>query len=70
MAKFGGRYHVRRENIRAVGSWKPERVIVLEFPSEACVERWFSSPEYGAIARLREEGAETRAILVEGRAAL
>ena len=26
--KYGGRYHVRGENIKSVGSWKPERIIV------------------------------------------
>jgi uncharacterized protein (DUF1330 family) len=30
------------------------------------VEDWLSSPEYRAIAPLREAGAEARAILAEG----
>ena len=67
VARYGGRYHVRSEKIRAIGSWKPERIIVLEFPGESDVDDWLTSPEYRAIAPLREEGAETRAILVEGR---
>ena len=32
--KYGGCYHVRGENIRSLGSWNPERVIVIEFQSE------------------------------------
>jgi len=66
ITKYGGRYHVRGENIRAFGSWKPERIIVIEFPTEKHVHDWLTSPEYKAIASLREEGAETRAILVNG----
>ena len=64
--KFGGRYHVRGENIRSFGSWKPERIIVIEFPSEDHIQKWLTSPEYSAIAQLREEGADTQAIVVDG----
>ena len=64
--KYGGCYHVRGENIKSLGSWKPDRVIVIEFPSETDIKRWLASPEYQAIAPLREAGAETEAIIVEG----
>jgi uncharacterized protein (DUF1330 family) len=64
--KFGGRYHVCGENIRAFGSWKPERIVVIEFPTENHVQDWLSSAEYKAIAPLREDGADTQAILVDG----
>ena len=64
--QYGGRYHVRGENIRSLGTWRPERIIVIEFPSEDHIRRWLASPEYAAIAVLREEGADTRAIIVDG----
>ncbi len=48
------------------GEWAPERMIVLEFPSEAHIREWLSSPEYQAIAPLREAGAEIKAVLLEG----
>ena len=63
---YGGKYHVRGENIRALGSWQPERIIIIEFPSDAHIRDWLSSPEYIAIAHLREQGAETQAIIVDG----
>jgi uncharacterized protein (DUF1330 family) len=66
VTRFGGRYHVRGENIRTFGSWKPERIIVIEFPSESHVQDWLTSNEYQAIAPLRESGADTQAILVDG----
>jgi len=66
VALFEGRYHVRGENIRALGSWKPDRIIVIEFPSESHVQDWLTSNEYKAIAPLREAGADTEAILVDG----
>lgn len=64
--KYGGCYHVRSEDIRSFGSWNPERIIVIEFPSEALIHQWLTSPEYSAIAPLREMGAETQAIIVDG----
>ena len=64
--KYGGRYHVRGGKIKALGAWKPERIILIEFPSEDNIRQWLASPEYGAIAPLREAGAETQAIIVDG----
>jgi uncharacterized protein (DUF1330 family) len=64
--KYGGRYHVRGGNIRSYGVWRPERIIVIEFPTADHVQSWLTSPEYAAIAPLREKGAETNAILVNG----
>ena len=66
VTKYGGRYHVRGGEIRPLGDWKPERIIVLEFPTEDHIKKWLGSPEYKAIAPLREEGASTQAILVDG----
>ena len=63
---YGGRYHVRSENIRSFGTWTPERIIVIEFPSEAHIQQWLASAEYRAIAPLREMGAAAQAIIVEG----
>jgi uncharacterized protein (DUF1330 family) len=65
VTKYGGRYHVRGGKIRSLGTWKPERIIVIEFPTEGHIQRWLSSPEYIAIASLREQGADTQAILVD-----
>ena len=64
--KYGGRYHVRGEKIQSLGDWKPERVIVIEFQNEDQIQKWLTSPEYAAIAPLREEGADAQAIIVEG----
>ena len=64
--KYGGHYHVRGENIQSFGNWKPERIIVIEFQTENQIHNWLKSPEYASVAPLREQGAETQAIIVEG----
>jgi uncharacterized protein (DUF1330 family) len=65
--RHGGRYLVRGGRITPLaGDWNPERVIVIEFPSADHVKRWWESPEYKAIASLRENATWARAIIVEG----
>jgi len=65
--QYGGRYLVRGGKVTPLGDgWNPERMIILEFPAEEFVRQWLSSPEYQKIAPLREKGAATRAVLLEG----
>jgi uncharacterized protein (DUF1330 family) len=67
VVKHGGRYLVRGGQIKTViGDWRPERMIVLEFPSEANIQEWLSSPEYRAIEPLRNAGAEIQAVVIPG----
>lgn len=63
--QYGGRYHVRGGNIRTFGSWKPESIAVIEFPTYDHIVRWLTSPEYEIIAHLLEEGAEPQAIVID-----
>ena len=38
----------------------------MEFASLEMAQAWYNSPEYRAIAPLREQSTKSRAILVEG----
>ena len=42
VAKFGGRYLTRGENLSMPegGYWTPERVVVIEFPDRAAIDAW------------------------------
>jgi uncharacterized protein (DUF1330 family) len=65
--KFGGRYLARGGQITVVsGDWNPDRLIIVEFDSMDKFQAWWNSPEYRKISRLREQGAKTNAIVVEG----
>lgn len=35
-----------------------ERIVVVEFPDLASLQRWHASPEYQALVELRERGAD------------
>lgn len=63
---FGGRYIVRSEQITALSdSWKPDRVIVIEFASKTQILSWLSSPQYKEVSSLRVNSVESEAIIIE-----
>jgi len=63
---FGGRYIVRSEQITALSdSWKPDRVIVIEFASKDQILAWLSSPQYKEVSSLRVNSVESEAIIIE-----
>ncbi len=64
--KHGGRYIVRGGDIFATGDWKPERIVILEFPSMENLQAFLSNPEYEPVKRFRDESATSRIIAVEG----
>jgi uncharacterized protein (DUF1330 family) len=72
IAKHGGRFLVRSGRVVPLSvGMKPERrhpewLVILEFPSEVHLRRFFASPEYQTILSLRKAGAELRGVLLEG----
>lgn len=67
IARFGGKYLIRGgETSVFAGDWEPGRLVLIEFDSVERVRACFSSPEYRAVAPLRERSAETNAVIVEG----
>ena len=65
--KFGGKYLARGGSIKVVsGDWQPSRLIIVEFASIDLLKSWLNSPEYKLVAPLREQAADTNAIMVEG----
>ena len=67
IAKYGGRYLVRGGEVTPLeGDWRPNRVVILEFPDVETAKRFHASPEYG-MARAKRAGAATmNMILVPG----
>jgi len=48
------------------GGWKPERLVILEFPTRERMQEWNTSPEYQELAAIRARSARSRAIAVPG----
>ena len=65
--RYGGRYVVRGGAAEVhEGSWKPDRLVILEFPDADAARRWYDSDEYRAARALRQRAAQTDVVLVEG----
>ena len=67
LAKYGGRFVVRGGAHQTVeGDWKPNRLVILEFPSLEQAKRWYDSEEYRAPKAMRLRAGRTNLVLVDG----
>ena len=68
LERFGGRFIVRGGAYETLeGTWNPQRVVVLEFPSVAQAKAWHASSEYQEILPIRYRHARTNFLtVVEG----
>ena len=67
IAVYGGRY-IARGGVTEVkeGDWRPERLVILEFPDVASAEAWWNSPEYAPAKALRQSCADAQLVITEG----
>lgn len=56
IANYGGRYLTKggSHKLPEGGHWKPERVVIIEFPDMDSLNRWYTSPEYQRLIALRK----------------
>ena len=65
---FGHRYLTRVGSHEVLeGTWKPTRVVIIEFPDKATIKAWYGSPEYQPLIAMRREASEDVLIVVEGK---
>jgi uncharacterized protein (DUF1330 family) len=63
----GGRFLARGgEIVPLEGGWDPKRVVILEFPDLAALQRWYGSPEYAPLIALRQRASTGRLIAIAG----
>jgi uncharacterized protein (DUF1330 family) len=48
------------------GDWQPRRIVVLEFPSVAVWEQFYTGPVYQGLKAIRDECSSARLVCVEG----
>ena len=67
VALYGGRFLARGGRVETLeGSWSPNRIVILEFPSMAQAQAWSDSPEYAPAKRLRQMSATSNLVMIEG----
>lgn len=67
IAKYGGRFLVRGGKVEPrEGGWNPKRIVVVEFPSMAQAQKWYDSPDYAPLIKLRQKASKGKLVIVEG----
>jgi uncharacterized protein (DUF1330 family) len=67
IAAYDGKFLVRGgETISLEGDWKPERIVVLEFPSTEKANEWWHSELYTEAKLIRHRAAKTKMIIIQG----
>jgi len=66
ITKYGGRYLTKggSHKLPEGGPWQPERVVIIEFPDMASLNRWYDSPEYQPLIALRKSCTSERDMLI------
>jgi uncharacterized protein (DUF1330 family) len=65
--KYNGKFIVRGGRIEPKeGGWTPKRMVVVEFPTLAQAQKWYDSPEYAPLIKLRQRASKGKLIIVEG----
>ena len=67
IAKHSGTYIVRGvEPTTIEGDWKPERMVILEFPEREKAEAFLGDPEIQNLFKVRHETTTSKLLLVDG----
>ena len=65
--KHGGRYRVRGGDPESrEGTWQPQRLVIIEFPSRDDALAFLNDPDYQPVAAIRHAAASTNLIVAEG----
>lgn len=65
--KHSGRYIVRGEVPEIMeGDWKPERLVIIEFPSRQHAKDFLAEPEAKSLFAIRHKTTDSKLLLVDG----
>ena len=67
IAKHSGKYIVRGVQPTTIeGDWKPERLVVIEFPERKQAEAFLGDPDIQDIFKVRHATTTSRLVLADG----
>lgn len=67
ITKHSGRYVVPGAEAEVMeGDWKPERIVVIEFPSKEQAKSFLKDPDAQDLFKLRHRTTVSKLVLVEG----
>jgi uncharacterized protein (DUF1330 family) len=67
IAKHAGKYIVQGVVPTTIeGDWKPERMVIIEFPERANAEAFLGDPDIQDLFKVRHETTTSKLVLVDG----
>ncbi len=67
IVKHSGKYIVRGVQPTTIeGDWKPERMVILEFPARENASAFLSDPEIQDLFKVRHDTTTSKLVLVDG----
>jgi uncharacterized protein (DUF1330 family) len=67
IAKHSGKYMVQGTRPTTIeGDWKPEHMVIIEFPERNKAEAFLSDPEIQDLFKLRHDTTTSKLVLVDG----
>jgi uncharacterized protein (DUF1330 family) len=67
IAKHSGNYIVQGVQPTPIeGDWKPERIVIIEFPARNNAEAFLNDPDIQDLFKLRHETTTSRLVLANG----
>jgi len=67
IGKHGGKYIVQgAEPTPMEGDWRPERMVILEFPARQNATAFLGDPEFQDLLKLRQRTTTSKLVLVDG----
>ena len=67
IARHSGKYIVQGVRPTTIeGDWKPERMVIIEFPERERAEAFLRDPEIQDLFKVRHETTTSRLVLVDG----
>jgi uncharacterized protein (DUF1330 family) len=67
IAKHSGKYIVQGVQPTIIeGDWKPERLVIIEFPEREKAEAFLSDPEIRDLFKIRHDTTASRLVLADG----
>jgi uncharacterized protein (DUF1330 family) len=67
IGKHSGRYLVQGAQPTTIeGDWKPERLVILEFPERANAEAFLGDPEIQDLFKVRHATTTSKLVLADG----
>jgi uncharacterized protein (DUF1330 family) len=66
ITSYGGRYITKAGSHSFPESphWRPERVVIIEFPSKERLDAWYTSAEYQPLMALRKESTDEKDMII------